>query len=426
MQPNPAPPNVDEIESALRTHPFVGSVSVSRESAPNGAGYSVAYVVPSDDWLQTTAAETPAPELERRVGTWQRIFDGTYRRPSEIAPDFVGWTSSFTNRPLPEDEMREWLDATIARIADLAPRRVLEIGCGIGLLVEALAPRCEAYCGTDFSATAIDRLREFCAPRPPLRHVRLLQREATDFSGLAPGSVDTVVINSVIQYFPHLDYLRLVLERAAATVAPGGHIFIGDVRHLGLLAAFHASVQLAKADPNSTVRSLRRRIGLAIEQEQELVIDPQFFVGLARSLPRIAGGEIMAKRGDADNELTRYRYDVVLHVGDPGAAASPPCRVEDLDPTRDDLAILQLLESALDDELVKDLRDRLTEFDPTGPRPGAAQSPIDRPLATDPVAVALRNALAVTLGQFLRSRLPASPLPAAVVVLSRDTALSLA
>ena len=65
--------------------------------------------------------------------------------------------------------MREWLDATVARIVGLAPKRVLEIGCGVGLLVEALAPRCEAYCGTDFSAIAINRLREFTGARAELR-----------------------------------------------------------------------------------------------------------------------------------------------------------------------------------------------------------------------------------------------------------------
>ena len=183
-----------------------------------------------------------------------------------------------------------------------------------------------------------------------------------------PGSVDTVVVNSVVQYFPHLDYLQLVLERAAETVAPGGHIFVGDVRHLGLLAAFHCSVQLAKAAPDSTVRSLKRKIALAIEQEKELVIDPRFFLELARRFPRIAGAEIMAKRGDADNELTRYRCDVVLHVGEAGGAAddsSPSaCRVENLAPASDDSAAQWLLESARDDETVKELQDRLAAFDP--------------------------------------------------------------
>jgi SAM-dependent methyltransferase len=428
VQPNSAVNNGEEVESALREHPFVGSVSVSREEGSAGSGYSVAYVVPSGAWFDAAKSQTLAPELEKRVNNWQRIFDGTYRQPHENTPGFVGWTSSYTSRPLPASEMREWLDATVARIAGLAPKRVLEIGCGVGLLVAALAPRCAAYCGTDFSATAINRLREFSGAKAELGHVELLQREATDFSGLIPGSVDTVVLNSVVQYFPHLDYLQLVLERAAETVAPGGCIFVGDVRHLGLLAAFHCSVQLAKAAPESTVRSLKRKIALAIEQEKELVIDPLFFLELTRRFPRIAGAEIMAKRGDADNELTRYRYDVVLHVGEAGAAdhsAPSACRVENLAPASEDIAAQGLLESARDDETVKAVRDRLAAFDPRRVNRPDLESPAAEPLATDPIAVVLRNGLATTLGQFLRSRLPDAPLPAAVVVLSGNTALPL-
>jgi len=59
--------------------------------------------------------------------------------------------------------------------------------------------------------------------------------------------VDTVILNSVVQYFPNIDYLRLVLERAVDLVSPGGRIFVGDVRPFGLLRVFHSSVQLARA-----------------------------------------------------------------------------------------------------------------------------------------------------------------------------------
>jgi ubiquinone/menaquinone biosynthesis C-methylase UbiE len=326
--------------------------------------------------------------------------------------------------------MREWLEATVARIGDLAPKRVLEIGCGVGLLVEALAPRCEAYCGTDFSATAINRLREFTSARPALQHVQLIQREAIDFDGLPPGSFDTVVINSVIQYFPHLDYLKLVLERAAEMVTPGGHIFVGDVRHLGLLRSFHCSVQLAKASPELTVRALKRKIALAMEQEKELVISPLFFLKLACGLPQITGVQILVKRGGANNELTRYRYDVVLRVGKAqdvaGETAPFAVRVEDPNPAADDVAALHLLDFTRDDETVEDLRNRAAGLDPAGiRRADLGESPAARPLATDPIAAVLRNGLALTLGQFLRSRLPHAPLPASVVVLSENAAPAL-
>jgi hypothetical protein len=60
---------------------------------------------------------------------------------------------------------------------------------------------------------------------------------------------------------------------------------------------------------------------MAIEQERELVIDPDFFLALSRSIPRITGAEVLLKRG-SNNELTRYRYDVLLHIDGPKAQAS--------------------------------------------------------------------------------------------------------
>ena len=53
--------------------------------------------------------------------------------------------------------MAEWVDATVADIRRLHPERVLEIGCGTGLLLARLAPDCVEYWGTDYSQQVIRR-----------------------------------------------------------------------------------------------------------------------------------------------------------------------------------------------------------------------------------------------------------------------------
>ncbi len=63
--------------------------------------------------------------------------------------DFRGWNSSYTDDPIPLEEMVEWRSATVDRILALQPRRVLEIGAGSGLLLSQIAPHCEHYVGTD-------------------------------------------------------------------------------------------------------------------------------------------------------------------------------------------------------------------------------------------------------------------------------------
>ena len=70
---------------------------------------------------------------------------------------------------------------------------------------------------------------------------------ADDFTGMQDGMYDTVIINSVIQYFPDVSYLLRVLEGALHVIKPGGRLFVGDVRSLPLLEAFHTSIQLYQA-----------------------------------------------------------------------------------------------------------------------------------------------------------------------------------
>ena len=62
--------------------------------------------------------------------------------------------------------MREWVETTVARILALQPRRVLEIGCGTGLLLYRIAPHVERYVGTDFSQTALDAIAPRDRPAP--------------------------------------------------------------------------------------------------------------------------------------------------------------------------------------------------------------------------------------------------------------------
>jgi amino acid adenylation domain-containing protein len=313
-----------EVESSLGEHPAVREAVV--EVRGDGAERRlVAWVVAVEQGGPAEAAAAPALDAAP-VEQWQKVFDETFRATAgdDAVFNIVGWNSSYNGEPIPAEEMREWVDATVARILSLAPVRLLEIGCGTGLLLFRLAASCERYVATDFSASALAYVDRLLAGREELRQrVRLEQRPADDFAGVAPGSFDVVVLNSVAQYFPSLDYLLRVIDGAVAAVRPGGRIFLGDLRSLPLLAPFHASVQLARAAADAPLAELRRLAQARMAEEKELVLDPALFHALPRRLPRIGRVEVLRKRGVHRNELTRFRYDVVLHVGpyEPGEAA---------------------------------------------------------------------------------------------------------
>lgn len=310
-----------EIEAVLHRHPLVQEATVVvREDTP-GDPRLVAYVVPSP--AQANRENNVEHKLvSKHIAQWQQLFDNTFSSvPQQPASHFVGWNSSYTHLPLPEEEMQLWVEQTIKRITALHPGRVLEIGCGAGLLLLRLAPFCSFYHGTDFSQPALKSLQERL-PEQLVSQVMLSQRDADDFTGLEQEAFDTVILNSVVQYFPSIDYLFHVLTGVIRLVKPGGHIFVGDVRSLPLLEVFHTSIELYQAADETPLRQLQASIQKRLAQESELVIDPAFFVELKQHFPQINHVAIYLKRG-GDNELTRFRYDAILSIGlaEPSASA---------------------------------------------------------------------------------------------------------
>jgi len=300
-----------EIETVLTEHPEVTQAAViARQDQPEDTRL-VAYVVAD------TADRSGGDQAARdQVGEWQQIYDSLYATSGSqmFGEDFTGWASSYDDQPIPLEQMLEWRKQTIDRILSLKPRRVLEIGVGTGLLLSQLAPGCQAYWATDFSAPVIDTLAQQVDQDPELaQRVVLRTQPAHDTHGLPAGFFDTVILNSIVQYFPNSDYLLDVLTQVLSVLAPGGTVFLGDVRNLRLLRALATAVQLQRAQGAIDTPTLRRRVDQALRVEKELLIDPEFFPALAATHPDIAGVDIRIKRGRYHNELTRYRYDVMLH-----------------------------------------------------------------------------------------------------------------
>jgi len=313
-----------EVEAALLQHPAVKEVAVvAREDVP-GDKRLLAYVV-ADREQSNVFADKNNSVAEEQVAKWQVLYDKTYGDSPQIAEaefNTTGWNSSYTGLPLPKSQMEAWVNNTVDRILALEPSHLLEIGCGTGLLTLRIAPRCDRYIGTDFSQEALRPLREQIALSDLNDRVTLLCQAADNFSNIEVGSLDTAVLNSVIQYFPNIDYLRTVLESVIKAIRPGGSIFIGDVRSLPLLETFLTSVQLFQASPTTSRKQLRRQVEDKVALEEELVVAPEFFIALRDYLPSVSQVEISLKRGRADNELNKYRYDVVIYTRQP--ASTPP------------------------------------------------------------------------------------------------------
>ncbi|HEY2495737.1 MAG TPA: amino acid adenylation domain-containing protein [Candidatus Angelobacter sp.] len=311
-----------EIEARLREHAGVAeAVVLAREDTP-GDKRLVAYFVPDKDYRGLNQNKKRADFSAGQVSEWAMTFDEAYRKTETVkdsAFNIAGWNSSYTGQPIPAEEMQVWVETTVQRILSLEPKRVWEIGCGTGLLLFRIAPICVYYRGTDVSRAVLDFLeQQIHHSELNLPAIELDCKAAHEFDVPEEREkFDAVVLNSVVQYFPAVQYLMTVLTGAMESLPPGGKIFIGDVRSFPLLETFHTSVEFFQSPDSRLCQEVRESAQKNLKQESELAISPEFFTSLPQRLPQISRVEINLKRGYAGNELTSFRYDVVLHVGRP-------------------------------------------------------------------------------------------------------------
>ncbi|MEH1937181.1 MAG: amino acid adenylation domain-containing protein [Nostoc sp.] len=299
-----------EIETSLLKHPKIQEAVVIVREETDLDQRLVAYIVP-------TATDNRTSQVEQ-VELWEQVFNNNYSQQQIPTDDptlnLAGWNDSYTGEPIPQAAMEEWRNTTVAQILELEPKRIWEIGCGTGMLLFKIAPHCQHYLGTDFSPEALQYIEQHLKQQSLNDRVTLKHNAANQFDGIETNAYDLVIINSVIQYFPSLDYFLSVLEGAIKAVKTQGAIFIGDVRNLHLIEAFHTAVEFYRAPDELSIKDLRQRIQKSICNEGELLIDPNLFIALKQRFPRISHVQIQLKQGYAQTEMSRFRYDVILHL----------------------------------------------------------------------------------------------------------------
>jgi hypothetical protein len=176
---------------------------------------------------------------------------------------------------------------------------------------------------------------------------------ADEFSAVAPGSFDLILLNSVVQYFPSFEYLVEVLRAASTRLAPGGIIYLGDLRHQGILPVFHMDVLLKCASDQTPMFALREELARRVEEEQELAISPAALHELRHQIPGLSAPCVALKDGSRHNELSRFRYDAMIRWQ---AATSETAQPATLDWTRDLACSVDELRRVLESRALPALR----------------------------------------------------------------------
>lgn len=113
-----------------------------------------------------------------------------------------------------------WIDGA----AQIAGKKVVDIGCGGGILAESMAARGAQVTGVDLSekALGVARLHLYESGQTvDYRHI-----SAEDIARECPGSFDVVTCMEMLEHVPDP---ASTIRACAALVKPGGHVFFSTL-----------------------------------------------------------------------------------------------------------------------------------------------------------------------------------------------------
>ena len=136
-----------------------------------------------------------------------------------LAGNVSHWDRWYATADITEIEVdareRRKFAMTIEAIGDGPIGRLLEIGCGPGILASMIAPRCAEYVGVDLSTVAVRLANERLGGMPNARAV-----VGSLPNDLPDGSFDAIVVSDVLYYLTPAELDRS-LDRIRAMLAPG-------------------------------------------------------------------------------------------------------------------------------------------------------------------------------------------------------------
>jgi 2-polyprenyl-6-hydroxyphenyl methylase/3-demethylubiquinone-9 3-methyltransferase len=196
------------------------------------------------------------------------------------------WDTESEFRPLHQiNPLRlGWIDG----FAGILGKRVLDVGCGGGILADSMARKGAHVTGIDLSTKAL-RVAQLHALEAGTANVRYEESSAEDFAQANPGAFDVVTCMEMLEHVPDPSS---VVRACQALVKPGGWVFFSTINRNSkafLLAIVGAEYVLGML-PRGT-------------HEYAKLIRPRELAGYCRA----AGLQLTASKGLEHNPLTgRY------------------------------------------------------------------------------------------------------------------------
>ena len=280
----------------------------------------VSIEIQEDKWIINCVADSEMVDRmeKRQIQVWGRAWGNAYESGRKIIKkkpnfDFSGYHSSFNGEEFTYEEMIDWFRSTKENLLSIHPKsgRLLELGSGMGMVIHEMRDHCRKIVASDVSQYAIKKL-EATSEKNKWDNVEILKGDAKSILGKINCKFDTIVLNTVIQYFPSLIYLDDVLTKAKQRLNADGAIYIGDIRQQDLLRNFKLAVRYANLSDSADVSTLKKQVDNDINNEKEMLYHPIWFHRWAKKNSGIYAITKLRSGEKSPVEMKNYRYDAIL------------------------------------------------------------------------------------------------------------------
>jgi 2-polyprenyl-6-hydroxyphenyl methylase/3-demethylubiquinone-9 3-methyltransferase len=191
------------------------------------------------------------------------------------------WDTESEFRPLHQiNPLRlAWIDD----IVPLAGKRVLDIGCGGGILADAMARKGAEVLGIDLAGKAL-KVAQLHALEAQTQGVRYREVSAETLAAEQPESFDVVTCMEMLEHVPDPSS---VVRACATLVKPGGHVFFSTINRNAKAFVFaivgaeyilnllpRGTHEFAKFIKPSELASYARAAGLDLEHTRGMEYNP--------------------------------------------------------------------------------------------------------------------------------------------------------
>ena len=216
------------------------------------------------------------------------------------------WINSFTGEVFTDAELHEFTQNTKVKLMPhlTKSKRVLEVGCASGLTMYSIANSVKEYVALDLSSVTIAK-NELKNANDKIYNIKMHNLYAHELDRLQEENFDVGIMNSVIQCFDGHFYLKRVIKLFIDKLSVDGVLFVGDVIDADKRIEYHNSIHEYNRKQGKTPK---------VDLSHDLFLPKEFFYNLKQDFWEIDEVEISSKHHTIENELTKFRYDVLIKL----------------------------------------------------------------------------------------------------------------